>query len=613
MSIPHIHMKNIFNFIVIIAISFGVYSCANKAQGPTGGPKDETPPKVLKSTPLNGALNYKKKEIQIIFDENISVEKATENVLISPPQSKQPEVKGNARVVTIKFEEDLKDSTTYTINFGNAIVDLNEKNPLVDYRFAFSTGNEIDTLKISGLLINAEDLNPMSNTFVGIYNEREDSVFFKKPFLRIGKTDENGRFSIDNVKPGTYKIFALADVNKDYFYQPGEGVAFIDSLVTPTVSLVEKHDTVWEDSVHVDSIRTYTTTRFMPDNLVLKFFKEDKKRQYFVKSERKQPQSFTLFFNTKAPDLPVIKPLNFNWDNKYMLQKNNTQDTLTYWLTDSAVYNIDTLTMTMTYFKSDSLLRPVSQTDTLNIAMRKARVNPKAKKTDKAVSPKISFYKFTCNATGAFEVYNPIYFEFDAPLESVDVSKIKLSQKIDSTFKSLPVHWRQTDSTKMSYAIDYKFEPEKTYEIAVDSTAFHSIYKLHSDKYNGQFKVKSLDEYASIKLLISPFDSLVALQVLDPKDEVLATRPANPKGTVFENLKPGDYFIRGFIDLNRNGVWDTGDISTRKHAEEVFYYNKKLSLRANWEFEETWDMYSIPLLEQKPTELKKDNNKKQNN
>lgn len=607
-------MKKIFTAIIIIGISFLVYSCANKAQGPTGGPKDETPPKLIKSSPLNGALNYNKKEIQIIFDENISVEKASDNVLISPPQAKQPDVRGNARIVTVKFEEDLLDSTTYTINFGDAIVDLNEKNPVKDYRFAFSTGNQIDTLKISGMLINAEDLNPMAGTIVGIYRERDDSVFFQKPFLRIGKTDETGHFVIDNVKPGTYKIFALADVNKDYYYQPGEGLAFIDSLVTPTVMLEEKRDTVWEDSVHVDSVRTYMGTRFLPDNLLLKFFKESKKRQYFVKSERKQAQFFSLFFNTTLPELPTIKPLNFNWDGKYMLQKNNTQDSLTYWLTDSSVYNIDTLMMTMTYQKSDSLLKLVPQTDTLSVIMRRPRINPRAKKAVKQTEPKISFYKFTSNANGAFEVYNPIYLQFEAPLAEVDLSKIKLSQKIDSTLKSLPVKWRQTDSTKMSYAIDYKFETEKTYELTVDSTAFRSIYKLHSDKFSGQFKVKSLDEYAAIKLLLAKFDSLVVLQVLDSKDNVLATKPASPKGTLFEYLRPGDYFVRGFIDTNRNGVWDTGDLSTRRHAEEVFYYSKKLSLRANWEFEETWDIYGVPLLQQKPAELRKDTNKKgQNN
>ncbi|MGB4414317.1 MAG: Ig-like domain-containing domain [Paludibacter sp.] len=602
-------MRRILASIIIIAIGFIVFSCANKAQGPTGGSKDETPPVVLKSTPVNGAVNFKKKEIQIFFDENISVENPSDNVLISPPQIKQPDVRGNSKTLTVRFEEELLDSTTYTINFGNAIVDLNEKNPLKDYRFAFSTGNAIDTLKISGILINAEDLNPLSKILIGIYRENDDSVFFRKPFLRIGRTDENGHFVIDNVKAGTYKIFALEDINKDYYYQTGEGIAFIDSLVTPTSRMEEMQDTVWEDSIHIDSIRTYMGTRFLPDNLILRFFKESKERQYLVKSERKLPQSFQLYFNAKLTELPVIKPLNFEWEGKYLLQRNNTLDSLTYWITDSAVYNMDTLQMSLTYLKTDSVYNLVPQTDTLSVFMRKARVNPRAKKT-KDKLPEASFYKFTSNANGSFEVYNPIYIRFDAPLADVDLLKIKLSEKIDTIFKNLPVKWRQSDSTKMAYAIDYKFEPEKSYELKIDSTAFLSIYNLYSDKFSGQFKVKSLDEYSSIKMLLPTFDSLVVFQVLDTKDLVLASKPALPEGALFEYLRPGDYYMRAFIDSNRNGIWDTGDLYARRQPEEVFYYNKKLSLRANWEFEEIWDLRAIPLLQQKPASLRKDVNKK---
>ena len=606
-------MKKILIPIIIVSIGFLVHSCANKAQGPTGGPKDEIPPSVVKSNPLNGALNFKKKEVQIFFDENVSVENPSENVLISPPQLKQPIVKGNGRLVTVAFEENLVDSTTYTINFGNAIVDLNEKNPIKNYRFAFSTSNEIDTLKISGIVINAENLNPMSKIMVGIYRENDDSVFFQKPFLRIGKTDENGKFVIDNVKAGTYKVFALDDASKDYFHQPGEGVAFIDSLVQPTFRFEEMKDTVWKDSVNIDSIRTYMGTRFLPDNIALKLFKENKKRQYFVKSERKVPQNFQLFFNTKNEELPVIKPLNFEWEGKYSLQKSAANDTLTYWITDSLVFQQDTLEMELTYYKTDSVFNLVPQTDTINVFMRKARVNPRAKKQENKGAAKVVHYGFSTNANGTFDVYNPIYIQFDAPLANADISKIKFSEKIDTTFKDLPVKWRQNDSTKMVYAIDYKFEPEKSYEIEIDSAAFQSIYNLTSDKLSASFKVKSLDEYSSIKMLLATHDSLVVFQVLDTKDVVLASKPANSKGTIFEYLKPGDYYLRAFIDSNQNGIWDTGDIHARRHPEEVYYYNKKLSLRANWEFEETWDLKAIPLLEQKPAELKKDGNKKDGN
>ncbi len=451
-------------------------------------------------------------------------------------------------------------------------------------------------------------MNPLSGILVGIYLETDDEVFFKKPFLRIGKTDETGRFSIDNVKAGTYKIFALGDTNRDYFFQPGEGLAFNDSLVTPTFRIEQSQDTVWKDSVEIDSVRFTNTTRFLPDDLLFRFFKESKKRQYFVKSERKQPQSFSLYFNTTLTELPEIKPLNFDWEGKYLLQKNNTTDSLTYWLTDSLVWKTDTLEMTVTYLKSDSLYQLVSTTDTVSVSMRKARTTQRTKTT--VTDTKVEAFKFTTNVSSAFDVYRSIQFRFDAPLADADLSRIKLYQKVDTIRKPLPVNWRQVDSTMMNYSVSHKWEPEKSYELSVDSAAFRSIYNKVSDKLNSSFKIRSLDEYSSLKISLATYDSLAVIQVLDTKDVVVATKPAVEKGTLIEYLKPGDYYVRMFIDSNANGIWDPGDLSLRRQPEEVFYYPKKLTLMANWEFEETWNFREIPLLEQKPAELKKDGNKK---
>jgi len=594
--------------IIAIGMLLFAYACANRAEGPTGGPKDVTPPKVLKSIPKNGTLNFSKKQIEIDFDEIVSIEKVTENVIISPPQIKPPDVKAFGKKIFVDFNENLIDSTTYSINFGNAIVDLNEKNPLKNYVFAFSTGNEIDTLKISGTIINAEDLNPISGICVGIYREMSDSVFFKKPFLRIGKTDEKGHFSIDNVKNGSYKIFALEDTNRDYYFQPGEGLALYDSLITPSFRIEAMQDTIWKDSVKVDSIRNYMGTRFLPDDVTLRFFKESKKRQYLVKNERKDPFSFSLFFNTTLTELPTIKPLNFDWEGKYQIQKNNGLDSLTYWLTDSTVWKIDTLQITVTYLKTDSLFQLKSATDTLNISTRKARINTRAKQKVKEV--KIEPLKFSNNITSTFEIFNPIILRFDAPLDSFDISKIKLKQKVDTVYKALPLKWKQIDSTKMYYSIENKWIAEIDYEFIIDSATFKSIYGKISDKFSGKFKIRSLDEYSSVKIILSTFNPKAILQVLDVKDVLLASKPAIEKGTIFEYLRPGDYYIRLFIDENNNGKWDTGDVITRRQPEEVFYYPKKFTLKANWEFEETWDYKLVPLLLQKPSELLKDASKK---
>lgn len=594
--------SRIYLAVVLVGIMFLILACANRGTGPQGGPKDTTPPKVLKSIPINGALNFKKKQIQIEFDKQVSIEKPNENVFISPPSQKPPDVKAFGKSILVNFNENLLDSTTYTINFGNGIVDLNEKNVLKNYLFSFSTGNQIDTLKISGIVINAEDLNPLAGIIVGIYKETSDSVFHKKPFLRIGKTDEKGHFTIDNIKKGRYKVFALGDANHDYFFEPGEGLAMYDSLVAPTFRMEEMKDTVWKDSTHVDSVRTRIGTHFLPDNLTLRFFKESKKRQYFVKAERKEPFVFNLYFNAPAAKLPEIKPLNFNWDKKFLLQKNKDQDSLTYWLTDSTVWKVDTLQMTMTYLKSDSAFRLKYQTDTLNISMRKARLNPRAKSV-KLLKTKIEPLRFTNNVASPFEIYTPVIFNFEAPISAVDISKIRLSQKVDTTYKQIPFKWRQMDSTRINYAIDYKWIAETTYQLKIDSAAFKSIYSKTSNKLKSDFKIRSLDEYSSVKMFLAKYNPKAMLQILDSKDELIATKPASEKGTIFQYLRPGDYYVRMFIDENGNGVWDTGDLAARKQPEKVYYYPKKLTLKANWDFEETWDYNQMPLLQQKPAEL----------
>jgi len=598
---------NKFSSLILTVITIVLaYSCANRAQGPTGGPKDTTPPKVSKSIPNNGALNFNKKTVQIDFDEQISLEKISENVIISPPQIKVPEVKSIGKRIMVEFSDDLKENTTYSINFGNAIADLNEKNILKNYQFAYSTGNEIDTLQISGTVINAEDLNPISGVYVGVYLENNDSAFFKKPFLRIGRTDNKGKFSISNLKKGTYKIYALGDTNQDFFYQPSEGLAMYDSLITPTFSRIEMHDTIWKDSTHVDSIRKYIGTSFEPNNITLRYFKEKKKRLYLVKSERKEAFNFSLFFNAPLNELPIIKPLNFDLEGKYLLQKNSTNDSLNYWITDSLTYKNDTLKMAVTYLKTDSTNQLAPFTDTLNLVSSKTLLQAKIKKNKKNLPTKMEALKFVSNAASPFEIYNPILLHFNAPLQNTELSKIHLSLKKDSTFKKISFKWKQIDSTKMNYSIDYKWVAEMTYKIQYDSAAFKSIYNKTNNCDSNQFKIRSLDEYSSIKMIPLPYDPKIVLQVLDAKDQVINTKPAKDKSTTFEYLKPGDYYIRMFMDINGNGKWDTGDLTLHKHPEEVFYYSKKISIKANWEFEETWNYNQTPLLKQKPKEIQKE-------
>ncbi len=591
----------LIRFIAFLVLAQGLFSCANRAAGPTGGPKDTIPPIVIRSVPENGAINFRKKEILVYFNENVTLDKISEHLVVSPPQKQQPVVKANAKQLSLKFEDELQDSTTYSVLFGDAIVDLNEKNPLKNYVFSFATGNEIDTLQIAGRLIHAENLDPATGVLVGLHKNLHDTAIVKENFVRVAKTNDEGEFVITNVKAGEYKVYALSDTNRDFMHQPGESVAFYDSIVIPEVKTIEHADTIWLDSLNIDTIHIHRAYSYHPDNLLLKHFKETKKRQYLIKAERANEKYFQFVFNDKQDSLPEIKPLNFDVDAKFLLQTNLTQDSLVYWISDSIVYQQDTLSMEVSYFKSDSIYQLVQQTDTFNLAMRK----PRAAKTKpgKEELKTVPLLNLKTNLSSSFDVYRTITLESEEPLATIETSMMHLYQKVDTLYELKAFDFQRLDSIHRRFEIKHQWIPEQEYKFEIDSAACVSIYDRNTDKQTTSFKIKSLDDYSTLKIVLESYDPLAVIQVLDTKETIIQTKAAMAKGTTFEHLNPGDYFVRLFIDTNQNGLWDTGDLEARRQPEEVIYFHKKLSLRSNWELEESWNHLDETKLNLKPEEL----------
>ena len=280
------HLKTIWQLLWGAIATSLLYACANMAS-PNGGPYDEQPPKFVSSTPAPGQLNYKGKKVEILFDELIQVDKPTENVIITPPQAMQPVIRANGRRVIVELEDTLRDNTTYTIDFTNSIADNNEKNIFENFSFAFSTGDQIDTLEISGVLLDAATLEPMPGITIGVHTDLADSAFTTIPFVRTSRTNDRGAFTIRNMAPGTYRIYAVEDVMRTYKYsQPGQQIAFGDSLIVPTFELTTRQDTTWKDSLTIDTIKTVPYTHFMPDDIALRLFKEKAERQYMLRPER---------------------------------------------------------------------------------------------------------------------------------------------------------------------------------------------------------------------------------------------------------------------------------------------------------------------------------------
>ena len=598
------YIRNSFRLLYGMLLLTVIYSCANIGS-PNGGPYDETPPKFVSSTPVPNQINYTGKKIEILFDELIQIEKPSENVIITPPQMELPVIRSAGKKAVIELKDTLKPNTTYTIDFTNSISDNNEKNVFENFSFAFSTGDIIDTLEVSGVLLNAENLEPMPGITIGLHNNLEDSAFVKLPFVRTSRTNDKGQFTIRNITPGTYHIFALNDVNRDYkFDQPGEDIAFLDSVIVPSFELTTRQDTTWKDSLTIDTIRTVGYTRFFPDNIELRLFKEKFERQYMVKPERPDEKYFTLRFNTKLDTVPVPVPINFTPEDStwYFVQQTEGGTAVNYWLADSTVWKQDTLQVQVSYPKSDSLniLRP--QTDTVQLVLRRRPAEKKKKKKKDEPDP-IVFLGMQVDAPGSMDLFDTISVTFNEPVLDINKEMFFLDQKIDTVWNTVDFDFFPDSTNSLNYFIRRPWKYGEEYRIEVDSAAIHSLYGKWNDFFTGEFKIKKEDEYGYLYLNINGVDTTAFVELLSSGDAPVRKAKVKDGGVLFMDLKPDKYYARIVIDTNGNGVWDTGNYIEKRQPEEVYYSPKMYEIMQNWQVEETWNVNSTPLAKQKPLEI----------
>lgn len=342
-------------------------SCA-KMGSPDGGWYDETPPRVVSCSPADKGINVNRRHIYINFDEFIKVDNPTQNVVISPPQLEQAEIKAQGKRISVELADSLKPNTTYTIDFSNAISDNNEGNPMGSYTYSFSTGDHIDTLEVSGYVVDASNLEPVSGMLVGLYDSLSNDYFKRQPMLRVSKTDSWGHFTIKGVAPGTYRIYALQDADGDFvFNQKSEMVAFQTTLVTPSFKDDIRQDTSWVDSLHIAGIQRVPYTHFLPDDICLRAFNEVVTDRYYLKADRKEADHFTLFYTYGDSVPPTIRGLNFNAEGAFIVEPSAMNDTITYWLRDTALVNQDTLVAELRHNITDTLGTLQPQCDTIKL------------------------------------------------------------------------------------------------------------------------------------------------------------------------------------------------------------------------------------------------------
>ena len=600
------------------------YSCASMGT-PDGGPYDEMPPKFIGSNPGLHAVNAKSKKLELAFDEFIKLEKAAEKVVVSPPQLEQPEIKVVGKKVVIELLDSLKDSTTYTIDFSDAIVDNNEGNPMGHFTYSFSTGTSIDTMEVSGTVLNAADLEPIKGIQVGLHKNLNDSALTTLPFDRVSRTDSRGHFIIRGVAPGKYRIYALMDGNQNYLYDSKtEMVAFSDSIIIPSMMPATRQDTLWKDTLTIDTIKTVAYTRFIPDDVILRAFKEENTRQFFSRSQRDKENHFILKFSAKADTLPTLTGLNFDAKDAFIIEPNEGNDSICYWIKDSLVYQMDTLTMQMDYLYTDSLNQLVPKTDTIYLANKitreqreklakkeaeeKEKERKKKEKKGETIEPeKTPFLKMNVDAPSAFDINKNIALSFEEPVIKIDTSAIHMSVKVDTLWQDIPFLFMADSVLPRKYEILAEWEPEKEYQLKIDSAAIIGLYGLHTNKVEQSVKVKKLDEYGTLLFNLQGASPTSIVELLDNSGKVLRQQRITSENTAdFYYLAPNTkYYIRLFDDRNGNGKWDTGNVEQGIQPEEVYYFPKVWEMKANFEFEETWNIHATPVDKQKLDEIKK--------
>lgn len=614
---------HILPFAVIILI---LYACASTGT-PDGGPYDETPPKFVRATPDPNSTGNTRKKIAIEFDEFIKIENAAEKVIISPPQTEMPEVKANGKRVLVEFFDTLRANTTYTIDFGDAIVDNNESNPMGNFAYAFSTGETIDTMEVSGTVLNAQDLEPIKGIQVGLHKNLNDTAFTKLPFDRISRTDSRGRFSIKGVAPGKYRIYALKDGNQNYLFDSKtEIIAYSDSLIIPSMEPATRQDTTWNaiDTLKIDTVKTVHYTHFMPDDIILRAFKEETTMQYLAKSEREQLNRFSLYFSAKADTLPTVTGLDFDDKDAFIIEPSLNNDTIRYWIKDTVLCERDTLTLQLDYLYTDTLGNLVPKRDTLymmnklskekRLAMAKEEMEKKEKemkkkrkKGDTLNVVETVFFKMNVDAPSSMDINRNICISFEEPVQSIDTAAIHVDVKVDTLWNEERFIFVSDSVVPRRYYILSDWKPGNEYRLRIDSTAIKSIYGLHTNKVENTVKIKTLEEYGTLYLNIKGVEGNAIVQLLNSSDAVVRQQKLKENNTCdFYFLQPNTkYYIRMYIDSNNNGKWDTGVYDKKIQPEEVYYFPKVWEMKANFEFEEDWDVKSVPLDRQKLDEIKK--------
>lgn len=621
--------SSLFAFLILLILPFSIVSCARMGS-PDGGWFDEEPPRVIGTSPTDRGTNVNSQKVRIFFNEFIKIDNPSEKVIVSPPQMEPPEIKATGRAIFVELKDSLKPNTTYTIDFSDAITDNNEGNPLGSYTYSFSTGEEIDTMEVSGYVLEAEDLEPVKGIAVGVYrSDAPDSVFRTEPLLRITRTDSRGHFVIKGIAPGSYRAFALQDLDGNYaFSQKNEKIAFNHDIFVPSSKPDTRYDTIWRDTLHIERIFAIPYTHFLPDDIVLRAFTEPQTERHLLKTERKDADRLNFFFTYGDSLLPEVKGLNFDASKAFVVEANEKRDTMTYWLRDTMLVNQDTLQIELRYRDTDTLGNLVTRADTLEMIPKTSyakrlkqqqkefddwkKAQEKLKKRgqpyDSVMPPK--FLEIKLKAAGQLDPDHHILIDSPTPFAKVDSSQIRLSMKVDTLWQPVDFKLRQLSVRQLELGHEWQLGAE--YSLEIDSAAISDIYGIDCKAIKQAVKVKNEDAYTKLSFgLVGMNGKNAVVQLLNNSGNPVKQVVSTTGQVEFLYVEPGTYFLRMFVDENGNGRWDTGEYDADQQPEPVYFLHEAIECKAKWDVNKQWNPTERPLYLQKPDKITKQKAEKQ--
>jgi hypothetical protein len=523
------------SFILLISAISLFHSCAS-IQQPMGGPKDSIAPSIINETPKNYTKNFKAEKIIIEFDEYFKLNNEYTEISISPYQEVPPIYRTKQKRLEIELKDTLETNTTYTINFGKAIGDVNENNLLKNYTYVFATGNQIDSLQISGKVINSSDNKPVLDATVFIIPVSRDSIFGKRRPSIFTATDSSGNFTLKNLKEEKYRVYALKEeTGGDRIYNsPKEDIAYLSEDL----------------SLNKDT-----------SGILLKLFKEIPDNYRVLDKRIEKDGKITLIYNRpiENPAIKFISPSGL----QPIISYSKKSDTTSMWLPnmefDSVKFVVNDKdkildTITLKRNKRDTYTRTILFSDNL--------------------------------LSGKIVPGNQLIYTFNLPIENMDKSKITLLQDslLITNYKM-----ENIDPSKRIFRVMYPWKTKKQYTLEFKDDAVTDIYGTKNKALTSRFQLDEIENYGNLNLNISRSDTskYYIVQILNEKNNVYKESTFNFNSTITYNTIPnGKYLVKVIEDINKNGLYDTGNVKRKEQPEKSWFFDKEIVIRPNWDREE---------------------------